>query len=105
MAKLIKSITVSTRTAAIGESILVTTVLTDPHGDITINNIFGGKQWIQYSDAGTHWIVVTATLGNQLDQGAIRVKVRAARVGVPAIPILWASQDPYLPRTVHFSIG
>ncbi|MBI4901932.1 MAG: carboxypeptidase regulatory-like domain-containing protein, partial [Actinobacteria bacterium] len=69
-----------------------------------INGIYGARQFVQFRNAGTYTIVVTAMLGDEVEQVAERVVVSDPKAGVLPIPVIWATQDRYQPRLVVFSL-
>jgi hypothetical protein len=104
MSTLISQVKYSRRRIAVGESVRVRVSPTDPATDITINGIYGARQFVQFRNPGTYTIVVTALLGDEVEQVAERVVVSDPKAGVLPIPVIWATQDRYQPRLVVFSL-
>ncbi len=104
MSALIDQVKFSRRRITVGESVRVQVSPGDPTTDVTINGIYGARQFVQFRSPGTYHIVVTAMLGEQVDQIAERIVVSDPKAGALPIPIIWATQDPYRPRLVVFSL-
>ena len=105
MKALIGRVRLSKRDMFIGESVRVEVKTTDPSADVTIGNIVGGSQYLQFDEAGSHTIVISASLGKRQEEVARRVKVRELDVGKPAYPLIRSTMDRYQPRTVYFSLA
>jgi hypothetical protein len=94
---LIDEVKFSRRRIAVGESVRVQVSPADRNADITINGIYGARQFVQFRNPGTYNIVVTAMLGEQVEQIAERIVVSDPKAGALPIPIIWATQDRYQP--------
>jgi hypothetical protein len=105
MFKLIKKVKLSKKNPAVGESIRVQVQLSDPSADVSINDVYGANQFLQFRTPGTFTVVVTAALGQEIEQVGERVKVSILNPDVAKPPIIWAAQDHYQPRTIRFSIA
>ena len=104
MSTLIDRVKFSRRRVAVGESVRVQVIPADRNADITINGIYGARQFLQFRNPGTYNIVVTAMLGKQVEQIAERIAVADPKAGALPIPIIWATQDRYRPRLIVFSL-
>src|ERR1700751_1472910 len=102
MVNLIKKIKISKKNPAVGESIRVQVQLSDPAADVSINDVYGANQFLQFRNPGTFTVVVTAALGKQIEQVGERVKVSILNPDVAKPPIIWAAQGHYQPRTIRF---
>lgn len=105
MKHLIKSIKLSKREAVIGESIQVEIKIADPAVEVTVNNVGGATHFLQFKIGGSHVIVITASLGKQMEQKAETVKIRDRVAGEPALPLIWSTMDRYQPRTVVLTVA
>ncbi len=105
MVNLIKKVKLSKKNPAVGESIRVQVQLSDPAADVSINDVYGANQFLQFRNPGTFTVVVTAALGKKIEQVGERVKVSILNPDVAKPPIIWAAQDHYQPRTIWFSIA
>jgi len=105
MATLIKSVKLSKKQLVVGESVRVQVQVTDPAADVMIDGIYGPIQFLQFRLPGTYTIVITVLLGAQVEQVGERIKVRIQSADVAKLPIIWATQDRYQPRTIAFSIA
>jgi hypothetical protein len=101
---LIDQVKFSRRRVAVGESVRVQVRPADPSADITVNGIYGARQFVQFRNPGTYHIVVTVMVGKQVEQIAERITVTEPKAGALPIPIIWASQDRYRPRLIVFSL-
>src|SRR5665647_1758346 len=104
MSALIDQVKFSRRRITVGESVRVQVSPADRNADITINGIYGARQFVQFRNPGTYNIVVTAMLGEQVAQIAERIVVSDPKAGALPIPIIWATQDRYRPRLIVFSL-
>src|SRR5664280_2536931 len=104
MSTLIDQMKFSRRRVAVGESVRVQVIPADRNADVTINGIYGARQFVQFRNPGTYNIVVTAMLGEQVAQIAERIVVSDPKAGALPIPIIWATQDRYRPRLIVFSL-
>ena len=105
MITLIKSVKLSKKNPAVGESIHVQVQLSDPAADVNINGVYGANQFLQFPDPGSFTVVVTATLGQRIEQVGERVRVSILNPDVAKPPLIWATQNRYQPRTIEFSIA
>ena len=104
MRALIDQAKFSRRRIAVGESVHVQIKPADSRADITVNGIYGARQWVQFRNPGTYNIVVTALFDGEIEQLAERVTVAEAKAGAQPIPIVWATQDRYQARLIVFSL-
>jgi hypothetical protein len=105
MATLIKKLRLSKKKLVAGESIRAEVQLSDPAADATINGVYGANQFLQFRNPGTFTVVVTAALGNQIEQIGERVKVGLQDPDVAKAPVIWATQNRYQPRAIEFSVA
>ena len=104
MTSLIQSVKLSRHNAAVGESIRVDVLTTDPTADVSVNNVAGAHHFLQFDTTGSRTIVITASVGKKLEQTSRRVKIHDLPAGVPAYPLICSAMDRYMPRTVNFSL-
>src|SRR6185312_5135291 len=104
MNPLIADIRVSKHEVAIGESVRVEVQTSDPKAEITINNVPGPSQFVQFAAPGKRTVVIAATLGKRIEQRVRHVKVRKPSTDDPALPLIGSVMDRYQPRTIVFSI-
>jgi hypothetical protein len=102
---LIEKVKLSKKHLVVGESLRVEVQVSDPAADVLINGIYGANQFLQFRTPGSYTVVVTATLGKQIEQDGERVKVTLPNPDVAKLPIIWATQDRYHPRIIAFSIA
>jgi hypothetical protein len=68
MVNLIKSVKLSKKNPAVGESIRVQVQLSNPAADVSINDVYGPNQYLQFRSPGSFTVVVAAALGKQIEQ-------------------------------------
>jgi hypothetical protein len=105
MKGLIKKITLSKKQLVVGESLRVQVHVTDAAADVMIDGVYGATQFLQFRNPGSYTVVITAVLGEKVEQAGEKVKVSIQRPDVPTLPIIWAAQDRYQPRTISFSVA
>ena len=105
MAGLIKKVKLSKKKLVVGESLGVDVQVSNQAADVTINGIYGAKQYLQFRNPGSYTVVVTAAMGSQIDQAGEKVEVSIQHPDVARFPIVWATQDRYQPRTLSFSVA
>jgi hypothetical protein len=89
----------------VGESLHIQTQITDPAAEVMINGIYGASQFLQFRAPGNYTIVITALFGKKVEQIAEKVKVGLQLPDATKLPIIWAAQDRYQPRTISFSVA
>ena len=105
MKHLIKKVTVSKKHVVVGESLRVQVQVTDAAADVMINGIYGANQFLQFRTPGSYTVVITAVMGEKVEHTGDRVKVSIQHPDVAKLPIIWATQDRYQPRTIAFSVA
>jgi hypothetical protein len=105
MRNLIKTITLSKKGLVVGESLRVEVQVSEADAEVMINGIYGPKQFLQFRDPGSYTIVVTAVLGEKIEQVGKRVNVNLQGPDVASLPIIWAANNRYKPRTIVFSVA
>jgi hypothetical protein len=105
MGSLIKQVKLSKKQLVVGETLRVDVQVSDPATDVMIDGVYGAGQYLQFRNPGSYTVVVTAALGDQVDQVGEKVDVSIQNPDVAKYPILWAGQDRYKARTVVFSIA
>lgn len=104
MKPLITDTKVSKKVVAIGESVRVEVSTSDPKVEISINNVPGARQFVQFPAPGKRTLVITATLGKRIEQRACEIEVRVPSAEDPILPLIGSAMDRYQPRTVVFSV-
>src|SRR5216683_5629080 len=102
---LIKKVKLSKKNLVVGEPLLVQVDVSDAAVDVSINGIYGARQFIQFPHPGSYTVAITAALRNEIQQAGELVKVRAASPDALQLPIIWATQDRYQPRVIALSIA
>jgi hypothetical protein len=105
MKHLIKKVTLSKKHLVVGESLRVQVQVTKAAADVMINGIYGACQFLQFRSPGSYTVVITATLGEKVEQAGEKVKVSIQPADTRNLPIIWAAQDRYHPRTIAFSVA
>jgi len=105
MGNLIKQVSLSKKQLVVGESLRVDVQVSDPSADVMIDGVYGARQYLQFRNPGSYTVVVTAALGDQVDQAGESVDVSIQNPDVVKYPIIWAGQDRYQPRMVVFSLA
>ena len=105
MGDLIKKVTLSKKRLVVGESLRVQVQVTDADADVMIDGIYGANQFLQFRGPGTYTVVVTAVLGEKVEQAGEKVEVSIQHPDVAKLPIIWAAQDRYQPRNIMFSVA
>jgi hypothetical protein len=105
MKDLIKKIMLSKKHLLVGESLRVQVQVTDAAADVMIDGIYGATQFLQFRDPGSYTVVITAVVGERVEQAGEKVNVSIQHPDVAKLPIIWAAQDRYQPRTIAFSVA
>lgn len=103
--QLISEIKVSDKKAVVGKSIRVDVRTIKPAVEVNVNGVAGTTNYLQFRAPGSHFIVVTASLGKQIEQKGIKINIRDLKTHERPLPLIWATQDRYRPRTLVFSVA